>query len=76
MEGTLGSGAGMRRQQPRVTVTHVFLAVHGQLWGRRAEQVGAVPGGGPAGLGLFRTPEARSLPGLQHALLPRRGEER
>lgn len=76
MEGTLGSGGGARSQHSRVTVTHVFPAVHGQLWGRRADQVCAVPGGGPAGLGLRPAPEARSLPGLQHSLLPHHGEER
>lgn len=51
-------------QQPRMTVVPLFLAVHGQLWGRRADQGRAVPGRGPASPGLLRAPEAHHLHGL------------
>lgn len=54
----------------------VFPTVHGQLRGRRADQVRAVPSRGPAGRGLPHAAEACSLPGLQHSLLPHRREER
>lgn len=69
-------GSTLRTEQPWMTDTHVFLTVHSQLWGWRADQVCAVPGRGPAGCGLLRSPEARSLPGLQHSFLPHRKEER
>ena len=60
---------------PSVTVARVS-AVHGQLRGRRADTVRAVPGGGPASRRLLLAAEARSLPGLQHPVLRHRREER
>lgn len=74
--GCLEEGSTLRTEQPWMTVMNVFLTVHSQLWGWRADQVRAVPGRGPAGRGLLHSPEARSLPGLQHSLLPHRKEER
>ena len=74
--GLLEEGSALRTEQPWVTLMRVFLTVHSQLWGRRADQVRAVPGRGPASRGLLHSAEARSLPGLQHSLLPHRREAR
>lgn len=65
-----------RRPPTGQLVCLALVSVHGQLRRRRADKVRAVPGGGPASLGLLRAAEARSLPGLQHSLLPRCQEER
>lgn len=76
---SLGGGEAWERAEDAVawvTAVFVFPTVHGQLRGRRADEVRAVPGRGPAGPGLLRAPEALSLPGLQHSLLPHCREER
>lgn len=51
-------GSTLITEQPWMIVIHVFLTVHSQLWGWRADQVRAVLGWGPACRGLLHSSEA------------------